>query len=383
MTVMPDRGIMGTILILCNWSQGLYDFRNELVLELLKKHRVVVSAPDSIKTGLLEKEGCEIITSSLNRRGVNPVQDLKLIQEYRKTVRDVKPDLVLTYTIKPNVYGGMVCAEAGVPYISTITGLGSAFEKEGPLLDLVRSMYRRGLRKAACVFFQNRENLEEFRRMGLLHSPYRLVNGSGVNLDNWKPEPYPDDGVTEFLFVGRIMREKGIEELLAAARELHGNKVKFVLAGSCDEDYQELLNKCQGEGIIRQTGFQMDMHPLYRACSALVLPTYHEGMSNVLMEASACARPVIASNITGCREIFEEAVTGFGFAPKSADALSYALRRFLSLSWKERMRMGLQAREKVEREFDRRQIVAAYMEEIGKVLASGLEDGKSNGKRQK
>jgi len=360
---------MGTILILCNWSQGLYDFRNELVLELLKNHRVVVSAPDTIKTSLLEQEGCEIVETTLNRRGVNPVQDLKLMQEYRKIVHDVKPDLVLTYTIKPNVYGGMVCAEMGVPYIATITGLGSAFEKEGALLELVRSLYRRGLRKSSCVFFQNRENFEEFRRTGLLHSPYRLVNGSGVNLENWKPEPYPEEGITEFLFVGRIMREKGIEELLEAARELHGNRVIFALAGSCDEDYQDKLNKCQAEGIIRQLGFQMDMHPLYRRCSALVLPTYHEGMSNVLMEASSCARPVIASNITGCREIYEEGVTGFGFAPKSAQALTDALRRFLALPWEARMQMGLQARQKVEREFDRRKIVAAYMEEIEKVLS--------------
>ena len=359
---------MGTILILCNYSQGLYDFRNELVVELLKNHRVIISLPDKVKTDLFIQEGAEVVETPMNRRGVNPVQDLQLLHNYQKLLKVYKPDLVLTYTIKPNVYGGYACAKAGIPYLATVTGLGSGFEKTGPLLEIIRTLYRNGLSKASCVFFQNRENMEAFRSMHLVSGPYRLVNGSGVNLKKWRALPYPPQGITQFLFVGRMMKEKGIDEFLEAARVLHGNNIQFMLAGFCDEDYQEQLDACEKEGIITQLGYQMDMHPLYERCSAVVMPTYHEGMSNVLMEASACARPVIASNISGCREIFEDGVTGFGFAPKSSQALIDALKEFLTLSQADRAAMGRAARYKMQEEFDRRRVIASYLQEINKIL---------------
>ncbi|MCH4034644.1 MAG: glycosyltransferase family 4 protein [Lachnospiraceae bacterium] len=356
------------ILILANSSSGLYDFRNELVTALLERYEVVVSLPDTQKTDLLEKEGCRIEHTAINRRGTNPTQDLALLSHYRQLLQREKPDLVLTYTIKPNIYGGLACQKEHVPYLATITGLGSAFEKSGLFLELVKELYRTGIRGASCVFFQNRENMELFHASGLVRGRDLLVSGSGVNLDTWKPLPYPQGDSTLFLYVGRVMKEKGIREFLDAADALHGEKVTFAIVGYCEEDWQGILDAKKKEGILLQFDYQNDMHAFYERCSAVVLPTYHEGMSNVLMEASACARPVIASSISGCREIFEDGVTGFGFVPKSSEALIGALKKFLSLPQSARAAMGLSGREKMEREFDRRRVVEAYLGEIRRVL---------------
>lgn len=359
---------MSKILILSNSSGGLYDFRNELLQKLLQEHEVVISLPDQVKTEELKREGCRILETAINRRGMNPLQDLKLYREYRRILRQEKPDLVLTYTIKPNIYGGAASRMAGIPYISTITGLGSVFERGGLLQKLVTAMYRFAFRRAACVFFQNDQNRRIFRENRILSGRDRLVAGSGVNLEKHYPEPYPEEEITRFLFVGRMMKEKGIEEYLEAAGRLKDPMTEFCLLGYCDEDYEERLRQAETEGIVKMLGFQKEIHDFYRRISAVVMPTYHEGMSNVLMEAAATARPVIASDISGCREIFEEGRTGIGFRPRDSRALEEALRKFLKLSVPERREMGLLGRRKMEKEFDRQHIVSCYYEEIAKIL---------------
>ena len=359
-----------TVLILGNSSGGLYDFRNELIRELLKEYRVVASLPDTVKTDLLKEEGAVVEQTAINRRGVNPLQDFRLLLAYRKLLKKYHPDLVLTYTIKPNCYGGMACRMAKVPYLATVTGLGSTFQKEGVLLALVQQLYRMGLRRASCVFFQNEENRHVFHEAGLLSGRDRLVSGSGVNVEYWTPIPYPDREETKFLFVGRVMKEKGIEEFFRAAEVLHTDRVRFLICGYCDEDYQEQLERLSGEGVIEYLGFHPDMREFYADCDAVVLPTYHEGMSNVLMEASACARPVLASNISGCREIVDHTKTGYTFTPRSSEDLIRTIRRFLRQNRAFHASMGIAARAKMEREFDRRKVAAAYMEEVHAAIES-------------
>ena len=175
------------------------------------------------------------------------------------------------------------------------------------------------------------------------------------------------------------MKEKGIEEFFRAAEVLHSEKVVFSICGYCDEDYQEELDERASRGEILQLGFHPDMHEYYRDCSAVVMPTWHEGMSNVLMEASACARPVIASNISGCREIFEDGVTGYGFAPHSPEELIRTLRHFLTLDRSQRAAMGEAARQKMIEEFDREKVAAAYLEEIHAAMEEPKEDGGKKG----
>ena len=353
---------------MANSSVGLYGFRNELVLELLKQYKVFISVPDEVGAKELQEEGCEIIYTPINRRGVNPVEDLKLLGAYKKLMGRIKPDLVLTYTIKPNIYGGYICKRKKIPYVSTITGLGTSFQDEGFFKKLIVWMYRKGLKKAECVFFQNAHNQKIFRECKISGKNSILVNGSGVNLDKYPLQEYPSGSRVRFLFVGRVMKEKGIEEFLEAAKRLHGEDTEFQVLGYCDEDYQYQLEEYERQGIICYAGFQTDMNRYYKETSVLVLPTYHEGMSNVLMEASATGRPVIATNISGCKEIFEEGVTGFGCEPQSADSLTEAIEKFLALSAEERAEMGRKARKKMEQEFDRKLVTDVYIKEINRIL---------------
>lgn len=359
---------MKTILILANSSKGVYGFRNELMLELLKNYKVIVSVPDETCTQELASEGCQVIHTPIDRRGMNPREDAGLFLSYCKLLRRIRPDLVLTYTIKPNVYGGYACRKMKIPYMATITGLGSAFERSGILKKMIVCMYRAGIRKASCIFFQNAQNRKIFKDLRITGEKDLLVCGSGVNLNFHQLEEYPKETSTRFLFVGRIMKEKGIEEFLAAAKALHDENTSFELLGYCDEDYQAMLDQYEEQGLIRQHGFHTDVHAYLKEASALVLPTYHEGMSNVLMEASATGRPVIASNISGCREIFEEGVTGFGCEPRNADSLIQAMRKFLELDTEKRARMGILARKKMESEFDRRAVIDVYIKEINRLL---------------
>lgn len=364
---------MATILILANSSVGAYSFRNELIEGLLISHKVVISVPDAERTAELEAEGCEVVNTSLNRRGMNPIEDFILLLSYCKLLKRIRPDIVLTYTIKPNIYGGLCCRMRKIPYITTITGLGSNFQKQGLLKQLVIRMYQTALKKTERVFFQNEQNQQIFRECRIEGKRSILVNGSGVNLDRHRFEEYPIGEPVRFLFIGRIMKEKGIEEFLKAAEAVHmkyGEKVSFEILGACDEDYEELLADYEKRGIISLFGFRTDVQPYIKAASAIVLPTYHEGMSNVLMEASASGRPVIASDISGCREIFEEGVTGFGCRPRDAESLIAALEKLLTLRAEERADMGRRAREKMEREFDRKRVTDVYIKEIEGILQS-------------
>lgn len=361
---------MGRILVLTNSSGGLYDFRNEFVQAMLAEHEVYVSMPDDVKEKELAAEGCRIVKTAINRRGMNPLEDLKLYRAYRRLMKELRPDLVVTYTIKPNIYGGFAAARRRIPYIATITGLGGAFDRTGIFLKVIVIMYRTGLKRAACVFFQNEENRGIFKRFGITPKKTRMVMGSGVNLDRHKYEPYPTGDETHFLFVGRVMKERGILEYIEAARALHSDTVFFDIMGYCDEDYQDTLDALEREGVVRQIGFHTEVHPYLAAASAIVVASFHEGMSNALIEGAATGRPVIASNISGCLEAFEEGKTGFGFTPGHADELIGAMQRFLALSADERAAMGRAGREKMEREFDRKLVTGEYMDEVRNITGA-------------
>ena len=359
---------MSRVLILTNSSGGLYDFRNEFVEALLQEHEVFISLPDEVKTKELRAEGAEIIQTPIHRRGMNPLEDIRLYLRYRGMMKKLQPDLVVTYTIKPNIYGGMAAARLRIPHIATITGLGGAFDKKGLLLALIVRLYRMGLKRAACVFFQNQENREICRKYGIRGRSEQLVMGSGVNLQRHIYEPYPEEGPVRFLFMGRVMKERGILEYTAAAEQLHSDRVHFEILGNCDEDYEEFLGALEKRGVVRQLGFHTEVHPYVARASAVVVASFHEGMSNTLIEGAATGRPVIASRISGWREAFEEGVTGFGFTPGKPEELIAAMEKFLALSPQERAKMGRLGREKMEREFDRRQVTAAYMQEVSRNL---------------
>ena len=358
-----------TILFLANNDAGLYHFRGELLERLVRSHQVHVCCPSGSCVQELKDLGCVFHDIEMAPRGMNPLKELRLFLCYIRLIRQVKPDLVLTYTIKPNVYGGWACRLAGIPYLANITGLGTSVENGGLLAVITKRLYRSGLRGAKCVFFQNSSNRDLFIREKLVRGKSRLIPGSGVNLERHYPEPYPDasSGI-RFLFVGRVMKNKGVGELLQAMHTIHREypETSLDLIGRTEEDFTALFREREQDGV-RYLGLQKDVHPFYRDCHCVILPSYHEGTSNVMLEASATARPVITTRVPGCRETFDEGVTGFGCEAKSAESLAEAMRSFLALSHAEKERMGRAAREKMEREYDRRIVIRAYLEEISAV----------------
>lgn len=355
------------IAVLANADIGLYKFRKELMECLCKKYEVYIILPNGEFIKPLQDLGCKFINFEFNRRGINPFADLKQLFRYIKVLKSVKPDVVLTYTIKPNVYGGMACQWLKVPYIANVTGLGTTIENGGLLSFISTSLYRIGLKKANCVFFQNERNKFFFENKKVVKGKTRLIPGSGVNLDNHNYESYPKDNYEiRFLFVGRIMKDKGIEELLSAAKEVK-KELKDILVdvvGFCDENYDTELKEAENEGLIKFYGQQKDVHSFYKKCHCVILPSYHEGMANVMLEGSATGRPVITTNIPGCMETFDEGVTGFGCEPKNTNSLIKAMKKFLALSLSDMEKMGKRARVKMEKQFDRNIVIEAYSQEI-------------------
>lgn len=357
------------ILILANNDGGLYQFRKEILESLIRNHHeVICCVPD--EEGFIEKIkgiGCKWIDVSMNRRSINPISDAKLLLYYRKLIRHERPDVVLAYTIKPNVYGGIICRINHTPFFPNITGLGTTIENGGLLAAISLTLYRIGLKKANCVFFQNSQNMNLFQKKRIVGENTCLIPGSGVNVDNHKLEDYPlQDTLFRFLFVGRVMKDKGIEELLQTINLLgkDGEAVFLDVVGECDEDYSELLSRSERQGTIKYHGLQSNVHQFYTNAHCVVLPSYHEGMANVMLEAASTGRPVITCNIPGCMETFDEGKTGFGCMPKDVNSLKNAMKRMIDTPWETRKQMGLAGREKVKREFDRKIIINSYLEHI-------------------
>ncbi len=348
-------------LIITNHSYMLWQFRKELIEALLEKGEVVISTPFVGHERDFEALGCRCIETKLERRGTNPLQEMTLFQTYRQILKKERPDLVITYSIKPNVYAGLICQRLRIPYFANVQGLGTAFQNK-KMAALVSVLYRSALRKANTVFFENVENAKLFAARGIVpESKITLLPGAGVNLMQYAASPYPsEENGVRFLYLGRIMREKGMDELFSAMRRLKdelGEKVQFDLVGFFEDDYKETVDSLDREGVIRFHGFQEDPRPWYAEAHCVVLPSWHEGMSNVLLEAAAVGRPLIASDIPGCREALEDGVTGFLSTARDAETLIDAMKAFLALSAQERAEMGNKGRQKMEREFDRSSVV--------------------------
>ena len=347
------------ILILANNSGGLYDFRHELIQKLSRNYTVVASTPFDTQTDKLAVSGCRLIRTDFDCRGVNPVKDIRLLFRYLKIIRDVKPAFVITYTIKPNIYGSLACRCLQIPYAANITGLGSAFE--GNLKKVVSHMYRIALRRARTVLFENSENEALFVNERIIKADKAcLMHGAGVNLETFTPIPYPsEDREFRFLFIGRIMAEKGIDELFYAMKRLRSEGVNCTLdvLGVFYEDYRQKLEDAEREGWLHYHGYQIDVRPFIKESHCFVLPSWHEGMANTNLECAACCRPVITSDIAGCREAVINGVSGFLCKAKNAESLYREMKKMISLSAAEREKMGLAGRAHMEKLFDKRKVV--------------------------
>ena len=360
------------ILVLTNNFGGLYVFRKE-VMQALKNagHHVSISAPFDIRSKSFEEMGFEVMDTEFNRQGTNPLKDIVLMLRYRKVIKKVKPDVVLTYTIKPNLYGGMACQLCGVPQIANVTGLGAAVEYPGMMQKLTIFLYKIGMRKTWLTFFQNNDNMDFCKEHGMVRGRTQLIPGSGVNLEYHVKKPYPaETEPIRFLFMGRIRREKGIEEFLAAAEAITKkyDNVEFHVVGGCEGDYEGRLLDMQKKGIVTYHGGQPDVRPYFSMVACTLHPSFYpEGMSNVLLESCATGRPIMTTMRPGCREIVEDGRNGYLVKQQDAEDLIAKVEKFLALPYAERKAMGDAAREKAEREFNRKIVVEAYLNAIDSI----------------
>lgn len=357
------------VLILSNSLKGLFSFRKEVIKAICDAgYDVTISIPvRDERAECFESIGCSLVETKLSRRGMNPLADIKLMLSYRTLIRKIHPIAVLTYTIKPNVYGGIACRLTGAPQLANVTGLGDAVENGGWLQKLTITLYKIGLAKAKTVFFQNATNRNYFLQHKIAKDDSVLLPGSGVNLNHHIYQTYPaDNGIVKFLFIGRLLKDKGIEELFEAAKltkQKYPNTV-FQILGPTDGAYQNVLEDNIKAGIVEHFGSTTDVRPFIGDVHCTVMPSYHEGMSNVNLESSANGRPVITTNVAGCRETVDDNITGFLVNVKDAKDLANKLERFILLPYEQKEQMGKDARKKVEREFDRQIVINSYLKEI-------------------
>lgn len=356
------------VLIFGNSAMGFVKFRTKLIKKIQDNHEVFIVTPlDGCVEEMRALSGniCEV---EMNRRGTNVVQELTLIKKYLKVIQRIQPDYIITYTVKPNIYAGFLAGMRKVPYAANITGLGTAFQKEGLLKKAVVSLYRIALKKADIVFFENSSNAEVFIKNGIVEKQKTCVlNGAGVDLQEFAYTKNPVNEKTEFLFMGRLMKEKGIEELLYAIEKLYEEcpDVRLTILGEYEENYKTKVEQLHERGIINYVGLVTDVRPYIRQCDCAVLPSYHEGMSNTLLESASMGRPIIASDIPGCRETMIDGTSGYLVHVADKEDLLCKMRKFTTLTYEERTAMGMEARSYMESNFDKETIVERTIVHMG------------------
>jgi galacturonosyltransferase len=368
--------ILKTVCMVANDSTFIYNLRREIIQRFMDKGYVIhLICQNLMHVDDLKKMGCRIHSIKVERHSVNPFNDLRLYQTYKDILKQIQPDVVFTNNVKPNVYCGKACGILHIPYIVNVCGLGTPLEKSGIMQKLLCAMYKEGVKKAFCVFFQNSENQQFFIDHNILSGRYRLLPGSGVNLQEFKVLPYPNNKSIHFMFIARIMKEKGIDQYMDAAKVIsteYPNTVFHVIGGCDDNSYLDKLEVAQKEGYIKYHGQQSNILSFLRISSCTIHPTYYpEGMSNVLLESAACGRPIITTNRSGCREIINDGINGFICKQKDSEDLVKQIKKFLSLSWEQRRKMGLLGRKKIENKFDRQLVADIYNDEINKISQNG------------
>lgn len=368
---------MSKIMIFANDESTIFNFRREIVSSFVQNNfEVIACYPLGENTSAIEELGCRVINLEVSRHGTSILQDLILTKNCISLIKKHKPDIVLTYTVKPNTYSSFACRITKTPYINNITGLGSVLQNKGVLSTLILKLQKFAYKKSSCVFFQNKDNLKQMKNFGVINGRTRtvIIPGSGVNLEKQKYEDFPkDDGINRFVIVSRIREDKGYNEFFEAAKRI---KVKYenaefhVIGWYEEDEYKQLVDSLIESKTIVYHGkkLQEEVHEIEKSCNCLIHPSYHEGMANVILEAAATGRPVLASDIPGCREAVEDGKTGYLFNAKDADSLYDAIEKMINTPYEKQLEMGKLGREKMEKEFDRQFVASKYIEVINEIL---------------
>lgn len=369
------------VALLTNNDDDIYCFRKELIEALLAHdYEVLISCPYGEKFELME--GIEYLYDNpeIDRRGTNVLADSKLLRHYRRLFKQYQPDVVLTYTAKPNVYGSMAANRLHIPVINNLTGIGSVKNQSKAKKDFILRLFRHAYNKSSCVMFQNETNMRDAIDNGLVKGDYMLIPGSGVNTERYPLQEYPDggDGIhgdpIVFNYIGRILKDKGIEDYIAAAKRIRKKypATEFNLLGFIEPDeihYEKDLENLAKRGVVYYLGSQKHVVPFITRSHATIHPSiYGEGMSNVLLETASSGRPIITTDNPGCKETVKDKKTGFIYEGGNVDQLCACIERFLAMKNSERRKMGLLGREYVKENFSREIVIDAYLTKIQEIL---------------
>jgi glycosyltransferase involved in cell wall biosynthesis len=367
------------VVVSINTTWNIANFRSELIRRLQAEgFRIVAISPPDMHVAALEEMGVAHVPIYIDNKGLSPLRDLRLLVDYWRILRRLRPVSYLGWTIKPNIYGSLAAHVLGIPVINNISGLGTAFIKINFLTRVVKALYRTALARSATVFFQNRHDRNLFVSQRLVSLKQAdVLPGSGINLAHFTPAPMPDLRFS-FLMVARLLRDKGVVEFVEAARivrETHPD-VQFHLLGAIDVQNRtaisrDMLEGWLREGVVHHLGEAADVRPHLAAASVVVLPSYREGMPRSLLEAAAMAKPLIATDVPGCTEIAREGENALLCQVRDAQSLATAMLRMLALDPAERAAMGLRGRAIAEAEFDTAVVERQYLAAIERATQSG------------
>ena len=370
------------IVLVSNTAWSIVNFRAGLIRAIVGKgfEVIAIAQPDNFESRLGEM-GCTYVPLRMDNTGINPLRDLGLLLSFRRIFADLRPDCVLAFTIKPNIYGALAAHSLSIPVVNNINGLGTVFIKRDWITRVAMRLYRAALKSSRRVFFQNDNDLRLFLDAGLIQKHQTaLLPGSGVDTDYFHPRmpSIPERRGGRFLLIARMLWDKGVGEYVAAARVLRERHPdwEFALLGFLDVANKRAISRTQmnewvSAGWISYLGETNDVRPFIAEADCIVLPSYREGTPRSLLEASSMAKPIIATDAVGCREVVEDGVNGFLANVRDSVDLAEKMERMLSLPRQNRVEMGRRGREKVIREFDEKIVIESYLAEIRAMASQG------------
>lgn len=372
------------ILITANTSWFILNFKSGLIKELQRfGYQVIAVAPRDEYSQILENMGCAYYDIEINNQGTNPFEDLLLVYKFYKLFIKIKPDILLPHTIKPNLYGTLAARFSMIPVINTITGLGTVFLNDRLSSKIARLLYRISLKSSVKVFFENSYDRQLFIDKKLVCiQKTDIIAGSGIDTEKFKPlqSEKQDEGTVKFLFIARLVKDKGLLEFVDAVRVICAQKdhyqviPEFYILGSFYPGNptaitEEEMHQWEEEGIVTYLGVSYDVQSVINEYDCIVLPSYREGLSRVLLEAASMAKPIVTTDVPGCKDVVDDRVNGYLCNVKDSDSLAEQMGKMILLSNKERKEMGRRGRKKVITEFDERLVISKYHNAIKNILS--------------
>lgn len=365
------------IAITINTSWNIYNFRLGLIRAFMNEgHEVITIAPYDGYSNKLKEEGCDYMPIAMDNTGSNPFKDFALLRQLKKVYRQANPDIILHYTVKPNIYGTLAASSLNIPVINNVSGLGTVFLSKSVASFAAKKLYKKAFKKAQLVFFQNPDDRKAFlSEVDLPNLNSKLLPGSGINLNLFQPSPVPNQEQRIFLMISRVIIDKGVLEFIEASKLVHQKypHTTFRLLGKLDPDHvrgipRQTISDAVNNGLLEYLDEADDVRPFIQTAHCVVLPSYREGTPRTLLEAAALGRPIVTTDVPGCREVVENDENGFLCKVKSSSDLSKKMITICEKSNNDLQIMGDKSRMLAEKKFDEQIVVNQYLKHLSNIM---------------